>query len=130
MKAVWLLVLCLGVWAAVSFALPEGEGDEDLVNALKNAISDKVKIAAGEATEDEAEEAEEAADVQDDSDEEVADELEAEEDEEEASTSRKRSALIKRRRSAVCIRNILSVLLAFTEQKYIPVFLQIIIALK
>ena len=70
MKAVWLLLLCLGAWAAVSFAQPVADEDENLASGLKEAIDEKVTTALGEATEEEEEEAEEAADVDSDSDEE------------------------------------------------------------
>ena len=102
MKAVWLLLLCFGAWAAVSFAQPVADEDDDLAGGLKEAIDEKVKTALGDATEEEEEEAEEAADVDSDSDEEEAEEEEAEEAEEDTSSLRKRTPLFKRN-FAVCL---------------------------
>ena len=104
MKAVWLVLLCLGAWVAVSFAQPVADEDENLASGLKETIDEKVKTALGEATEEEEEEAEEAADVDSDSDEKEAEEEEAEEAGEEIETSSrsKRTPLFKRK-FTVCI---------------------------
>ena len=104
MKAVWLLLLCLGAWAAVSFAGPVAEEDADLAEGLKEAIDEKVKTALGEATAEEAEEVEEAADLDSDSDEEEAEEVETEEaDEETETTSRRKRTPLFKRTFAVCL---------------------------
>ena len=104
MKAVWLLLLCLGAWAAVSFAGSVVEEDGDLAEGLKEAIDEKVKTALGEATAEEAEEVEEAADLDSESDEEEAEEVETEEaDEETDTTSRRKRTPLFKRAFAVCL---------------------------